>query len=221
MKIVNPTPSHAMIIASESENVKLFVSKKLTEDTLESFETIISMEVAKRASGLAPGLVAEIKQNVRIKLWRAIEARLIHYPPAYIKAIVTSVFNDLGRGRKLPESLSLDDYGEVKQGRVLINQSEGWGNPEQIAEQREKVADYLASTVEAILKLPPRQKQAMLCLIIDRFDDIEQLQETFERFHIPFDMYSWPEDKAEAQRLRASIYAARPKMADCMNATMP
>jgi hypothetical protein len=221
MKPADQTTSSSTIIVIESENVKLFVNKKLLEDKLESLETIISAEVEKRAYGLSPQQSDEIKQNVRIKLWHALEARLILHPPAYIRAIVQSVFIDLNRGRRPPESLSLDDYDEINRGRVLINQSEGWGNPEYVAEQRENVANRLVLAIQAILKLPQRQKLSMIYLLLDRVDDIEQLKEVFERFQIPFDIADWPKDKVNTQRLRALIYVARRKIADFLNADVP
>ena len=217
MKSTDQTTSHITIITAEPENVKFFVNKKLLEYKLECLDPIVIAEVEKRAYGFAPQQLSEIKQNVRIKLWHALEAQIILYPHAYIRVIVQSVFNDLGRGRKPPEPLPLDNYGEVNQGRILINQSEGWGNPEQVAEQRENATCCLALAVEAISKLPPKQKLAMICLLLERVDDVEQLKEMFERLQIHFDIDSWPKDKADAQRLRALIFVARRKIADFMN----
>ncbi len=217
MKSARLTTPHATIIAVESENVKIPENKKALEDQLECLEPIVTAEVEKRAHGLAPDQLSEIKQNVRIKLWHALESQLILYPRAYIRVIVQNVFYDLGRVRKPPEPLPLDDYGEINQGRVLINQSEEWGNPEQVAEQRENAAHCLALAVEAISRLPRRQKIAMICFLHDRVDDVEQLREAFESFQMPPDIDGWPTDKADARRLRALISVARHKVAAYLN----
>jgi DNA-directed RNA polymerase specialized sigma24 family protein len=201
------------IITAETEFVKLSEDKKVLNEILERLDSFIVTEVEKRAYGLSLEKLNEMKQNVRIKLWRALQARSIQYPFAYVRTIIINEFNDLGRGRKPLEQIVLDDYGEVNQGQVLVNLSEGWGDPEHALEQREAVESYLDVTVEAISTLPRRQQLAMVCLLLERIDDIIQLKEVFERYQIPIEVEDWPNDKVDKQRLKALISVARRKIA--------
>ncbi len=215
------TTNYNAIITAETEFVKLSEDKKVLNEILERLNSFIVTEVEKRAYGLSLEKLNEMKQNVRIKLWRALQARSIQYPFAYVRTIIKNEFNDLGRGRKPLEQIVLDDYGEVNQGQVLVNLSEGWGDPEHTLEQREAVESYLDVTVEAISTLPRRQQLAMVCLLLERIDDVIQLKEVFERYQIPIEVEDWPNDKVDKQRLKALISVARRKIAQFMENSEP
>src|SRR5450755_493008 len=173
------------IITVEEASVKLFEGKKIMGELLAGLDPFIIAEVGKRAYGLSEQKRDEISQNVRIKLWRALEKRAILYPCAYVRTIVKNTFNDLGRECLLPEPVSLDEYGEVSRGSVLVNLSEGWENPEQVVEQREVMANWLEIASEAILLLPPRQQVAMVCSLFQHIDDVVQLKQVFELYEVP------------------------------------
>lgn len=205
------------IITTREESVKFFENKKALEDLLERLDPFIITEVEKRAYSLSPEKRNEVKQNVRIKLWRALQERIIQSPLAYARTIIKNEFNDLGRGRKLPEQLSLDDYGEVKQGQILINLSEGWENPEHVVEQREDVANCLDVAVDGISVLPRRQQLAMICLLLERIDDTIHLKKVFEQYQVRIEIEGWPDDEMDEQRLRASISVARRKISEFMS----
>jgi len=205
------------IIADIDESVKFFEDEKALEELLERLDPIIITEVEKRAYHLSSEKRNEIKQNVRIKLWRALQERVIQSPPAYIRAIIKNEFNDLGRRRKLPEQLLLDDYGETKQGQLLVNLSEGWGNPEYIVEEREDVANRLRIAVEAISVLPRRQRLAMVCSLLERVDDVIHLKEVFGQYQVHIEVEGWPDDEMDVRRLKALISVARRKIAAFMS----
>lgn len=200
------------IITVKDEDVKLFADKEVVAELLERLDPLIIVEVKVRSYGLSEQVQSEICQNVRIKMWHALEERVIRNPRAYVRAIIKNEFNDLGRGRKLPEQLSLDDYGEVSQGTVLVYSSEGWGNPEQVVVQREDMDNRLDMASEAMLVLPPRQQLALVCSLIKRVDDIVQLKNAFDSHQVPIELEEWPDDLVEAQRLKALISAARQKI---------
>lgn len=217
MKAQEQEMSPAKIIIIQGDSVKLFEDKKYLDEVLERVEPFIHIEVEKRASNLSPEKVNEIKQNVRIKLWRALQQRVIQNPVAYTRVIIKSVFGDLGRESKRLYSLSCDDYGEVIQGSALVNLSEGWDNPEYIVEQEETTAHRLQVIVEAISLLPPRQRQAIVCSLLQRIDNATQLKKVFELYQVPIEMEDWPDDPEEVQRLKALVSIARRKIAQFMN----
>lgn len=217
MKTQEQSTSPIEIITNGNESVKFFEDKKALEEVLESLDPFIIAEVEKRAYDISPEKRNEIKQNVRIKLWRALQERIIQSPPAYIRTIIKNEFNDLGRGRKLLEQLSLDDNGEVKYGQILVNMSEGWGNPEHVVEAREEVANRLRIAVEAISVLPRRQRLAMVCSLLERVDDVIQLKEVFGQYQVYVEMESWPDDEMDVGRLKALITVARRKIAAFMS----
>lgn len=204
------------IITVKEEEVKLFEEKKDLDEFLVQIDPFIIAEVEKCGRWLPEQKRDMIKQNVRIKLWHALEVRAIRYPRAYIRTIIKNELNDLGRERKPPKQLPLDDYGEVSQGIVLVHLSEGWGNPEHIVEQREEIASYLDTAAEAMLVLPPRQQLAMVCSLLQRIDDVMRLKKVFEFYHVPIEMEDWPDDVVDAQRLKALISVARRKIARFM-----
>jgi DNA-directed RNA polymerase specialized sigma24 family protein len=205
------------IITIGEDSVKLSEDKNVLEELLERLDLFINAEVEKRSNGLVPQEQDEIKQNVRIKLWRALQVRIIQYPLAYVRTIIKNEFNDLGRGRKFPEQLLLDDYGEVKQGQILANLSEGWGNPEHVVEQNEDVANLLNVAVEAISVLPRRQQLAIVCSLLERVDNVIYLKKVFEKYQVQVEMEDWPNDEMDVQRLKALISVARPKIVEFMS----
>lgn len=204
------------IITVKEEEVKLFEEKKDLDEFLVQIDPFIIAEVEKCGRCLPEQKRDVIKQNVRIKLWHALEVRAIRYPRAYIRTIIKNALNDLGRECKPPEQLPLDDYGEVSQGIVLVYLSEGWGNPEQVVVQREDMDNRLDMASEAMLVLPPRQQLAMVCSLIKRVDDIVQLKNAFGLHQVPIEMEDWPDDVVDAQRLKALISVARHKIARFM-----
>ncbi|HYL45303.1 MAG TPA: hypothetical protein VEU97_18140 [Ktedonobacteraceae bacterium] len=217
MKTWYHSTSSIKIISADERFVKFVENKKALEVLLERFDPFINIEVERRANGLSLEKRNEIKQNVRIKLWRALQVRIIQFPPAYLRTIIKNEFNDLGRRHKFPEQLSLDDYGEVKQGQILVNLSEEWGNPEHIVEQSDDVANLLNAAVEAISGLPHRQQLAMVCSLLERVDDVILLKKIFELHQVHIEMEDWPNDEMDVRRLKALISVARRKIARFMS----
>lgn len=210
-QVISPTA----IITVEEDSVKFFPKKNYLNEVLESIEPFIQAEVNKRVGNLPPEKVSEIKQNVRIKLWQALQRGSIQYPFAYTRLIIKSVFGDLGRERQF-YALSYDEYGEVSQGKVLVNLGVDWDNPEDTVVQEEVMADRLKVIVEAIARLPTRSRLAMICSILERVDDVVQLKRIFESYHVPIEMEAWPDDPMAMQRLKALLYNARRKIAQFM-----
>jgi DNA-directed RNA polymerase specialized sigma24 family protein len=153
--------------------------------------------------------IDELIQRIRIKFWRALEEKSIEYPRAYVRRIVNSEFIDMTRRRKPLPSLSLDQEGEIFRGEALVALSESMADPASVIEQRAAVGSRMEEVARAVLQLPCRQKHAMICELRDRVDNVIQLNAAFQVRHVDIERWQWPAQKAEKQRLRASLSAAR------------
>ncbi len=109
--------------------------------------------------------------------------------------------------------LTTNDDGEPYQGRVLISLSEGMRDPQMEVEHEMAVHELLDNLVDAILELPVMQKLAMVCFLLDRMDNPALLIAAFKKRRLDIEHFRWPEDKDARQRLKASYYYARTKIA--------
>ena len=148
----------------------------------------------------------EIIQRVRIKLWQALEKRDIRYPYAYVKLIIQSEFIDMTRRQKPYLSLSIDE--ELTHAEVEIA-ARHMADPAETVAQRIDASTCLKEMIQAVLALPPRQQNAMICSLKERVDDLRQLIEAFKVYKMDIQAIQWPVGKAEKQLLHASLVPAK------------
>jgi DNA-directed RNA polymerase specialized sigma24 family protein len=153
--------------------------------------------------------IDELVQRIRIKFWHALEEKPIEYPKAYVRRIVHSEFIDMTRRRKPLASLSLDQEGEIYHGEAMVAMGEDMADPACVIEERTTVRRRLDEVAGAVLRLPRRQRHVMICSLRDRVDNLIQLSAAFRERHVNIERWQWPAQKAEKQRLRASLSAAR------------
>ena len=161
----------------------------------------------------------ELVQRVRIKFWHALEDKHIDFPKTYIKRIVNSEFIDMVRRIKPNYTLDLpvDDEGEIYQGHMLITPSVGMADPSIEYEERVEASERMQEIVDAVLTLPARQQQAMICDMHDRVDDLDALTKAFKKRKAVIETWQWPQQKKEKTLLRASLNYARVKVNLQMN----
>jgi len=153
--------------------------------------------------------IDEIIQRVRIKFWRALLTKHIDHHRAYIRSIVSTEFNDIGRRRKAPLPLPTDEDGELYMGNVLVNESKELADPAIAFEKEEETDDLLEFTAQVVTDLPPRMKLAMINHLKDQIDSLIRLTEAFEKREVNIKTMKWPEDPADSKRLKASLSPAR------------
>jgi RNA polymerase sigma-70 factor (ECF subfamily) len=159
--------------------------------------------------------VDEIAQHVRIKLWQALSRRRIQHPKAYINAIVQHELIDMARRQKfLP--LPVDEEGELSTGTMIFTSQEGMNDPATECEQAETVTALTVRAVDAVLSLPPRQRQAMIASLAEWIDDFSELEEACKKRHLDIRV-NWPTTERERQSLRASLSIARKRLEHAMN----
>ena len=156
----------------------------------------------------------ELVQRVRIKFWHALEDKHIDFPKTYIKRIVNSEFIDMVRRIKPNYTLDLpmDEEGEIYQGHMLITPSSGMADPSIEYEERVEASERMQEIVDAVLTLPARQQQAIICDMRDRVDDLDALTKAFKKRKAAIEMWQWPQQKKEKTLLRASLNYARLKV---------
>jgi DNA-directed RNA polymerase specialized sigma24 family protein len=119
--------------------------------------------------------IDEITQRVRIKFWKALLTKEIEHHKAYIRAIVSNEFNDLGRRRKVPLPLPTDEDGELYMGNVLVNEGEELADPAIEFEKVEVMDDLLKLTAHLVTDLPPRMQRAMINHLKEQVDNLTRL----------------------------------------------
>jgi hypothetical protein len=144
--------------------------------------------------------------------WLALRKQPILNLKAYISCIVYTESIDMVRQYQLTLPLPLNEEGELYQGNVMVTAGEGLQDPGYEVEQEETIGDYMTETVEAVLKLPPRQQHAMICSLKERSDDVLPLINALRNHAINIEELNCPEEKDELQRLRASLSVARRKL---------
>jgi DNA-directed RNA polymerase specialized sigma24 family protein len=153
--------------------------------------------------------IDEIAQRVRIKFWKALLTKEIEHHKAYIRAIVSNEFNDLGRRRQVSLPLPTDEDGELYMGNVLVNESEELADPAIEFEKEEVMDELMEFTAQVVTVLPPRMKHAMINHLKDQVDNLIRLTEAFEKHKVNIKTMKWPDDPADTKRLKASISPAR------------
>jgi hypothetical protein len=85
-------------------------------------------------------------------------------------------------------------------------------DPAYEVEQEEYLTNSLTQTVDEVLALPPCQQRAVICSLKDRIDNVLLLIETFGEHQVDIEQVSWPEERDERQKCRASLAVARKKL---------
>jgi len=147
----------------------------------------------------------DLAQQSLIKLWQALQRGKVTNPNAYAHKIVTTVCIDNYRRSKPVLSL----YNEEAQ--VLYDNQ----TPSDLSadiEQEEEVTTCVQIATQAILTLPDRQQEAMICALKDRSDDALPLLTSLSERGIDVETTSWPDEPVDRQVLRASLSVARKKL---------
>jgi len=158
-------------------------------------------------------LIDDVAQGTRIKLWQMlIKGQAVRNPRALIKHIVHSVFIDLVRQSRPDLPLSVDNDGELLQGKLMVPQSEELDNPEYVYGQKEAAAALLDETARRVSPLSPRQKHSMVYLLQESTDDPLQLEKALLKYGVNIKEFPTPETKEELKGLKANVSAARKKL---------
>jgi DNA-directed RNA polymerase specialized sigma24 family protein len=154
----------------------------------------------------------DLAQRVRIKLWQTLQKRHVGNLKAYISCIVFTEVIDLLRRRRAPLLLPLEDDEEFCWQDVPGAALKDTHDPAYQIEQEEALEAITKKAAAAILHLPPRQFQAMLCTLKDRIEDVLPLIEALKTNGVNVDEIHWPEAKNEVKKWQVSLFLARRKL---------
>ncbi len=139
---------------------------------------------------------------------------------AYIAQIIRNKFRDHLRQEKrrsrLP-TISLSAYAENPDIELVAISCEGLINPANELDDRMEKIDFINNLAAALPKLAPRQRRAMICMLLDKVDDPLTLKNALKTNHIDASRMRWPSNKAEKRLLQASLPAARRTLANLLH----
>jgi len=143
----------------------------------------------------------------------------INNSEAYIAQIIRNKFRDHLRQEKrrsrLP-TISLSAYAENPDIELVAISCEGLINPANELDDRMEKMDFLNNLAAALPKLAPRQRRAMICMLLDKVDDPLTLKQALKTNYIDASGMRWPSNKAEKRLLQASLPAARRTLANLL-----
>ena len=151
----------------------------------------------------------ELIQRTRIKFWQMLSKSHIDYPRAYLKRIIFTEFSDMKRQQKGCPPLSLDEDWPGSQLELLENVPD----PADEVEEHLEGEEFTQKVIQLILRLPPRQRDAIICLLLDQADDPAHLAELFKKYQLNVEVMQWPRSQTEKKLLQASLYIARQTLA--------
>ena len=194
------------------------------DENLEQYDTYIYALARKSIYNthmrIRPNLLEErtdeLAQRVRIKLWQALQQRPITNLRAYIRRIVCNEVISMIRQQLRAVPLSLNEEGEMFQGQLLVERSEGMNDPAFEAEQLETIDYYISLVACAVAKLPPRQQRAMICSLKEQLGNCKYFTEVCKHWNINTDSIAWPDGADELRRLKACISPARKNIRSLM-----
>jgi RNA polymerase sigma factor (sigma-70 family) len=155
----------------------------------------------------------ELIQRTRIKFWQMLSKSHIEYPRAYLKRIIFTEFSDMKRQQKGCPPLSLDEDWPGSQLELLGNVPDPADEVEECLESEE----FTQKIIQLILRLPPRQRDAIICLLLDQADDPAHLAELFQKYQLNVEVLQWPNSQTERKLLQASLYIARQALAKSLH----
>jgi len=156
--------------------------------------------------------IDELVQQTRIKLWLALQKEHITNLKAYIKKIAYHESVNIARHYKRNVSLTCNEEGEICCSEAWLSLYCKTGDPLREFEQQEEIIDSAQKVVPAVLALPPRQRQAVLCALKELIVDIVPIVDIFSKNGLDIEAASWSNQKDEIQRLQASLSLARKRL---------
>jgi DNA-directed RNA polymerase specialized sigma24 family protein len=190
----------------------------LNECVEKYYPLILALARNAAPANIGPVDYEDIAQDAFLKLLLISQKQSIESPKAYIRRIVHTVVVDMARKYKphLCQAFSTDEDGEIQEGKLVGMSSAELRNPETILEEKEAVDERMQELVGAISAFHLCQRQAAVCTLRDRVDDLVQFVDALQTNGIDTEL-QWPQARSDRQRLQASYSPAKHKIAQCMS----
>ena len=213
---------HTSSSTASSQTSKLDTNEWLEEHDL-YIRSQARAQVNRKRNMLHPDAremeIDDLAQQTRIKIWLGQQKTTISNPKAYIRRVVHNESVTMIRQYKPTTSLPVDEEGELYACESLFH-STATQDPSGVIEQEEAEQFYRRETVHAISTLPTRQRQAMLCALKERVDDLLAWHNMCKDYNINMDVIEWPKNGKALQSMRSSLSAARNKLRPMLEAIL-
>lgn len=157
--------------------------------------------------------IDEIAQKTRVKFWMVRQHSTISHPRAYVRVIVMNVVTDTIRTYKRMSQLPLDSYEELCQEGISRFVEHKMQDPADEIEHEEAFIETLMMAVKYVQILPPRQREAVMYALKKYMVDLPPpLTEALVFHGLDVETVTWPTERDEIQRLRASLSVAQKKL---------
>lgn len=160
--------------------------------------------------------LSEIAQMVHIHFWRKLEEKQpILNPEAYLTTMIIHQYYDEARKYVREGKLLLFSTLEreiIYETKALIETSAGMADPALEHGRKYDLASLLHRIAFALSKLPPQQKLAMTCELLEKGDNPAWIIDTLTIYGVNTEV-QWPQDKNEKRVLQASLPPARKAIA--------
>ncbi len=156
--------------------------------------------------------IDDLAQNIRSKLWTALQRREIYDMKSYIRGIVRNEIVNMVRQHEPTTRLVTNDDGEPSQTFVVVAASQEAYDPVENVELDEMLESYSSKLTQEVVKLPLHQRHAMICTLKDQIADLLPLADMFSPYEVDVESLEWPEAENELRSSRVSLSIARKKL---------
>lgn len=163
--------------------------------------------------------VDEVVQISLFQLWLAYQRTPIDNFKAYARRVVHNEAVNLVRRRKREpvQRLQTGDDGEFYQGNQVHPRSlDEASDPQEVVAQQEYERELLMKVGGVVSKLPTCQKEAMICHLKEKIDNVLVLVDVFSEYDLHIQDMNWPVEKRELQSRKASVSPARRKVIEAL-----
>jgi hypothetical protein len=155
----------------------------------------------------------ELVQMAALKYWLNAHTHPIHYPRAYLRQTLYTLHIDMGRRDRKVSSLSVDEFGEIINGKLISATNADARDTAEIVLEKLSFRDCLETIIPVLLEtLSPGEFRAIVAQMKDVLDDVQALVVAFLRHGVDISSISWPTDKRALQSSRSLLCLAQKKM---------
>jgi RNA polymerase sigma factor (sigma-70 family) len=169
--------------------------------------------------GVSEADLQDIAQEAWVSFSRKAENGDIDNTEAYIAQVIRNKFMDHLRQEKrrshLP-TISLSAFAEHPFLEFTTLSNAGLINPANELDDQIGKIDFLNDLAAALPKLAPRQRCAIILMLLDKIDDPLSLKQALKSNHINASGMCWPGNQTEKRVLQASLPAARRNLANLL-----
>ena len=156
----------------------------------------------------------DIAAEIHIHFWEVLEDKArepIRYHTTYLARMIQNKICDEMRKRNRqgsPQPFSVLPTGVIQEVNAMESWSSSMSDPAFEYEHKLSEAQFLHKMAYAVSKLPPRQKLAMTCDLLEKAENLSWMTDALIKYGVDTQV-QWPTDKKAKQGLQANLPPAR------------